>query len=85
MYKISKYNKVIGVDKRLSVILPRDTLLTIYKMFVRPHVDYAYIFNKHNISCFVKKKLKAFIIKHVLPLQEQFKEHLKRNFIKKLG
>ena len=58
MYKISKYNKVNGVDKRLSVILPRDTLLTIYKMFVRPHVDYAYIFNKHNISCFVKKSWK---------------------------
>ena len=38
--KITKANKVIGVIKKLSNILPRDALLTIYKSFVRPHLDY---------------------------------------------
>ena len=33
------------------------------------------------MSCLVKK-LKVFNVNHVLPLQEQFKEHIKRNFIK---
>ena len=31
------------------------------------------------MTCFVRK-LKTFDIKDVVPLQEQFKEHLKRNF-----
>ena len=33
------------------------------------------------MSCLVKK-LKVFNVNHVLPSQEQFKEHIKRNFIK---
>ena len=31
--------KGIGVIKRLSKMLPQHSLLTIYKSFVRPHLD----------------------------------------------
>ena len=39
--KISRCNKIIRIVKRLSAILPRDVLLTLYKMFIRLHLDYA--------------------------------------------
>ena len=38
--KISKVNKIIGVITRLRLVLPRNALLTIYKSFARPHLDY---------------------------------------------
>ena len=38
--KITQANKGIGVIKKLGNNLPRDALLTIYKSFVRPHLDY---------------------------------------------
>ena len=38
--KILKVNKGIGLINRLRKYLPRDTLLTIYKTFIRPHLDY---------------------------------------------
>ena len=38
--KIKKCNKLIGLMKRLSINLPRDALLTIYQLFIRPHLDY---------------------------------------------
>ena len=38
--KISKANKGIGIIKRLWHILPRKSLLTIYKSFTRPHLYY---------------------------------------------
>ena len=38
--KISKANKGIGIIKKLSNTLPRNSLLTIYKSFIRPHLDY---------------------------------------------
>ena len=38
--KIKKCNKLIGLIRRLSVHLPRNALLTIYKSFVRPNLDY---------------------------------------------
>ena len=31
---------MIGLIRQLSVNLPRNALLTIYKSFVRPHLDY---------------------------------------------
>ena len=41
--KINKCNKIIGIMKKLSLFLSRKTLLTIYKSFVRPNLDYAAI------------------------------------------
>ena len=38
--KISKANKGTGIIKRLSHILPRKSVITIYKSFIRPHLDY---------------------------------------------
>ena len=38
--KIKKCNRIIGLIRRLSISLPRNVLLTIYKSFVRPHLDY---------------------------------------------
>ena len=38
--KISEAQKGISVIKKLYNILPRNVLLTIYKSFVRPHLDY---------------------------------------------
>ena len=35
-----KINKTIGLLRRLQNLLPRSALITIYKAFVRPHLDY---------------------------------------------
>ena len=34
---------MIGFIKRLSLILPHNPLLTIYKLFIRHHLDYGNI------------------------------------------
>ena len=39
--EINKCNKSIGIMKILSLTLPRNSLLNIYKTFVRPIVEYA--------------------------------------------
>ena len=38
--KMSKALKGIGIIKKLSKSLPRHSLVTIYKSFVKPHLDY---------------------------------------------
>ena len=38
--KIAKAMRGIGIIKKLSKVLPRKSLITIYKSFVRPHLDY---------------------------------------------
>ena len=37
--KMTKCYKLIGIVKKLSVNIPRDALLRIYKAFIRPHLD----------------------------------------------
>ena len=36
----SNVNKNIGIIRKLQNVLPRSALLTIYKPFIRPHLDY---------------------------------------------
>ena len=36
----SKTNKTIGLPHKLQNTLPRQALITIYKAFARPHLDY---------------------------------------------
>ena len=40
MKKINKANRGIGLIRRLREFLSRDSLVTIYKSHVRPHLEY---------------------------------------------
>ena len=35
-----KISKTLGLLRKLHNLLPRSALITIYKAFVRPHLDY---------------------------------------------
>ena len=54
--QISKANKGIGIIKRVSYILPRKSLITIYKSFTRQHLDYCDVIND-------QPKMKVFVPK----------------------
>ena len=70
--KIKKCNKLIGLMKRLSVNLSRSALLTIYKSFIRPHLEYGDIlYDKPNNENFQNKTEKV-----------QYKELQEKNFMK---
>ena len=52
--KIYKANRGIGLIKRLRPDLDRKTLLTIYKSYIRPHIDFAdIIYDRPNVETFV--------------------------------
>ena len=49
-------NETIGLLSKLQNILPREPLLTIYKSFVRPHLDYDdVIYDQHCNNSFHQK------------------------------
>ena len=54
--KISKYDRLIGIIKKLSINFPRNALLRIYRSFIRPSFDYAdIIYDKPNNVSFKNK------------------------------
>ena len=82
--KCLKFNKSISVIKKLQNILLRQALLTIYKSFVRPHLDYGGII-------YDQPKNKSFLSKtRILSMQCSFRynrsnnryKHLKLKFIR---
>ena len=50
-------NKLIGTIKHLPVHLPRKSLLTIYKSFIRPHLDYGDIIYSNLVNVPLINKL----------------------------
>ena len=57
---IKKCNKIIRLMKRHSVCLTRKALLTIYKSFVRPHLDFRDIlYDKPENENFIKSAGKS--------------------------
>ena len=57
--KISKACKGIGVIRKLHYVLPRHSLLTIYKSFIRSHLDYGDIIYDHANNQVFSNKLEA--------------------------
>ena len=58
--KIKKCNKMIGLIRRISVNLPRNALFTLYKSFIRPHLDYGDIlYDKPSNDNFQRKMEKV--------------------------
>ena len=54
--KIRKANKGIGLINRLRKHVPRRSLLTIYKSYIRPHLDYGdIIYDRPGNATFVQK------------------------------
>ena len=39
-FTLTKTRKIIGLIRKLQPVIPRTALLTIYKSFLRPHLDY---------------------------------------------
>ena len=55
--KMTKCNKIIEEMKQFSLILSRKSLLTIYKSFVRPNLDYADIIYDKPLNESLKRKI----------------------------
>ena len=56
---MNKVNKTIGLLRKLQYVLPREPLLTIYKSFVRPHLDYGDVVYDQNYNNSLHQKLES--------------------------
>ena len=83
--KIKQCNKSIGLIRRLSVNVPRIALLTIYKSFIRPHLDYGDIlFDKSKNEIF-QNKLEKVQYRSCLAISGVIKRTSRQKLYDKLG
>ena len=79
--KTKKCNKIIGLRRRLSVNLPRNALLTIYKSFIRPHLHYDDILYDKPSNDNFQSKMKKVQDRACLAITGEYKGLLENGFM----
>ena len=83
--KISKAEKGVSVIKKLYNILQRNALLTIYKSFVRPHLDYGDIVYDQPTNQSFSNKIEAVQYNAALAITNAIKGTSRTKLYKELG
>ena len=82
---LSKISKTIGLLRKLQKILTRAPLLTIYKSFIRPYLDYGdIIYNKGYNSSF-HQNLEKIQYNSVLAIKAAVRGTSKEKLYQRLG
>ena len=83
--KINKCKKAIGIMKKLFLTLSKNRLLTIYKTFVRPILDYADIIYDKPLTESFKDKLEMVQYNAALVITGAIKGTLRDRIYRELG
>ena len=79
---LAKVNKAIGFLGKLRNSLPRTTLITIYKAFIQPHVDYGDVLYDQAFNNLFKEKLESIQYNACLALTRAIRGTSKEKSIK---
>ena len=81
----NKISKTIGLLRKLQNILPRPALLTIYKCFIRPHLDYGDIIYDQAYNLSFHQKLESIQYNAALPLTGAIRGSSREKLYQELG
>ena len=82
---LAKFNKTVGLLRKLRNILPRTTLITIYKAFIRPHLGYSDVLYDEVFNDSFKEILESFQYNASLALTGAIRGTSKGKIYQKLG
>ena len=77
---MAKVNKAIDLIPRFQRVLPKASLVTIHKVFIRPHLDYGDIIFYQAFHNSVRKKMESVQYDAALPITGIIKETSKKKF-----
>ena len=82
---LAKVNKAVGLLRKLLNLLPRTTLITIYKAFIRPHLDYGDVLYDQAFNNLFKEKLESIQYDACLALTGAIRGTSKEKIYRELG
>ena len=81
----NKTNKTIALLRKLQNTLPRQALITIYKAFVRPHLDYGDILYDQAYNASFHQKLEKIQYNACIAITGAIRGTSKENIYQELG
>ena len=82
---LNKVNKTIGLLRKLQNTLPRPSLLTIYKSFIRPHLDYGDIIYDQACNASFQQKVESIQYNSALAITGAIRGTSKDKLFEELG
>ena len=80
-----KTRKIIGLIRKLQPIMPRTALLTIYKSFLRPHLDYGDVIYDRAFNESFQNKLESVQYNATLAITGAIRDSSRENLYQELG
>ena len=77
-----KVSQTIGLPRKLQNLLPRKSLITVYKSFVRPHLDYGDIIYDQAYKASFHSKLESIQYNATLAITGLIEKLQKKNSIR---
>ena len=77
---LAKVNKTVGLLRKLQNILPRESLLTIFKSFVRPHLDYGDVIYDQSYNNTFHQKMESIQYNAALAITGAIRGSSRENF-----
>ena len=81
---LTKVNRTIGLLRKFQQVLPRPSLITIYKAFIRPHLDYRNVIFDQTFNNSFHQRFESIQYNAVLAVTGAIEELPKKNSIKYL-
>ena len=81
----NKVNKTIGLLRKLQNTLPRPSLLTIYKSFIRPHLDYSDVIYDQAYNVSFQKGIESIQYNAAVCITGAIRETSKEKLFEELG
>ena len=82
---LSKISRTVGLLRRLQNLLPRKALTTIYKNFVRPHLDCSDVAFDQAFNASLHEKIQSIQYNDSLTLTRTIRGTSKEKFCQELG
>ena len=82
---VNKINKTIGLLRKFQKFLPRKSLLTVYKPFIRPHLDYGDIIYDESYNTSSHQRLESLQYNVVLAITGAIRGTSKVKLYNELG
>ena len=81
----NKISKTIGLLRKVQNILPRPALLTTYKCFIRPHLDYGDVIYDQAYNLSLHQKLESIQYNDALALTGAIRGNSREKLYQELG
>ena len=78
-------NRAIGLLRKFQQVLPRPSLITIYKAFIRPHLDYGDVIFNQAFNKYFHQRLESIQFNAALAITGAIRGTSKEKFYQELG